>query len=91
LKEYSDAATLSGNPIIRFFCEKCGSSMFAMNKGNKDKIIVSTGTIDGVPSWKPRHEFYWQDRVTWLPEMPSDKKYNKQTPVRKGSESPSNL
>lgn len=48
----------------RFFCPRCGSSVFARNA---DEIEVHLGTLDAPDQFVPTYESWTARRESWLP------------------------
>ena len=57
----------------RFFCPRCGSSVFARSG---DEIEVHLGALDAPDQLKPTYESWTVRRESWLPEFPDMKRYD---------------
>ncbi|KAK2464139.1 hypothetical protein APHAL10511_003832 [Amanita phalloides] len=68
IKDYEDRATASGNPLIRSFCEQCGSSIFLRTPGS-DILGVPLGAVDDVHDWVPRREIFKDTKKPWVEEL----------------------
>lgn len=57
----------------RFFCPRCGSSVFARTD---DEIEVHLGTLDTPDQLMPSYESWVVRREAWLPPFPYMKRYD---------------
>lgn len=57
----------------RFFCPRCGSSVFARTA---DEIEVHLGALDSPDQMTPTYESWTTRREAWLPEFPLDRRYD---------------
>jgi hypothetical protein len=55
----------SGNPILRYFCPECGSSIAEEPGTRPGNIILSVGTFDPTVA-KPRREIFRGDALPWI-------------------------
>ncbi|TBU78478.1 aldehyde-activating protein [Pseudomonas daroniae] len=65
-----DAVTISGETqdyAGRFFCPRCGSSVFARSA---DEIEVHLGALDAPDQLVPTYESWTTRRESWLPAFP---------------------
>ena len=70
-----DAVTIEGETrdyAGRFFCPRCGSSVFARSK---DEIEVHLGSLDAADQLVPTYESWTVHRESWLPPFPETKLY----------------
>ena len=51
----------------RFFCPRCGSSVFSRSA---DEIEVNLGSLDAPDQLKPTYELWTIRRESWLPPFP---------------------
>lgn len=58
----------------RFFCPRCGSSMFSRSD---DEIEVNLGTLDAPDQFIPTYELWTIRRESWLPPFPIEKLYER--------------
>ncbi|KZK84717.1 Glutathione-dependent formaldehyde-activating enzyme [Pseudovibrio sp. Ad13] len=58
----------------RFFCPKCGSSVYSTSEG---EVEVHLGALDEPNQMTPTYELWTTRRETWLPEFPVAKTYEK--------------
>jgi hypothetical protein len=58
----------------RFFCPRCGSSVFARND---DEIEVSVGSLDAPDQCTPTYENWIIRRESWLPPFPLTRRYDR--------------
>lgn len=58
----------------RFFCPKCGSSVYSTSEG---EVEVHLGALDEPNQMTPTYELWTTRRETWLPEFPVAKNYEK--------------
>ncbi|MFJ4196780.1 GFA family protein [Pseudomonas sp. NPDC089534] len=62
-----DAVTVTGRPGSyggRFFCSRCGSSVFSRSG---DEIEVNLGSLDAPDQLQPTYELWTVRRESWLP------------------------
>jgi len=72
-----DAVTIKGETrdyAGRFFCPRCGSSVFARNA---DEIEISLGALDAPDQLVPTYELWTIRRESWLPPFPVKKHYER--------------
>ena len=65
-----DAVTVSGETrdfAGRFFCPRCGSSVFGRTG---DEIELSLGALDEIDPFAPTYELWTIRRESWLPDFP---------------------
>lgn len=65
-----DAVTISGETRDfggRFFCPRCGSSVFARSG---DEVEVYLGSLDAPSQFTPTYELWTIRREAWLPKFP---------------------
>ena len=70
-----DAVTVDGETrdyAGRFFCPKCGSSVFSRSG---DEIEVNLGALDATDRLTPTYELWTSRRETWLPAFPVRHRY----------------
>ncbi|GHB44577.1 hypothetical protein GCM10007094_37390 [Pseudovibrio japonicus] len=58
----------------RYFCPKCGSSVFSTSEG---EVEVHLGTFDKPSQFNPTYELWTSRRETWLPAFPVSETYEK--------------
>ena len=58
----------------RFFCPRCGSSVFARSE---DEIEVHLGSLDAPDQLRPTYESWVIRREAWLPPFPGMKQYKR--------------
>jgi hypothetical protein len=56
----------------RFFCPRCGSSVFSRSE---DEIEVNLGSLDAPDQFAPTYELWTIRRESWLPPFPMKKHY----------------
>lgn len=69
------AVTIKGEPRDyhgRFFCSRCGSSVFARTG---DEIEVHLGSLDAPDQLPPTYENWTVRREAWLPPFPLKTRY----------------
>ena len=69
--------TIEGEPrdyAGRFFCPRCGSSVFARSA---DEIEVHLGSLDAPDQLMPTYESWTVRRESWLPPFPLAKHYQR--------------
>ena len=57
----------------RFFCPRCGSSVFARSA---DEIEVTLGSLDAPDQLMPTYESWCVRRESWLPPFPLAERYD---------------
>lgn len=70
-----DAVTIQGETgdyAGRFFCPRCGSSVFARSA---DEIEVNLGSLDAPDQLLPTYESWTSRRESWLPAFALDRHY----------------
>jgi len=58
----------------RFFCPRCGSSIFARTA---DEIEVNLGSLDAPDQLRPTYESWIVRRESWLPAFPLKRRYER--------------
>jgi hypothetical protein len=58
----------------RFFCPRCGSSVFGRTR---DEIEVNLGSLDGPDQLMPTYESWIVRRESWLPPFPLTRRYDR--------------
>jgi len=69
--------TIEGNTQSyngRFFCPRCGSSIFARTA---DEIEVNLGSLDAPDQLMPTYESWIVRREFWLPPFPLTRRYDR--------------
>lgn len=72
-----EAVTINGETrgySGRFFCPRCGSSVFARTA---DEIEVYLGSLDAPNQLKPTYECWAIRRESWLPSFPLQRHYDR--------------
>ncbi len=72
-----DAVTITGQTrdyLGRFFCPRCGSSVFARTK---EEVEVHVGSLDAPDQLKPTYECWVVRRESWLPPFPLKRQYDR--------------
>jgi hypothetical protein len=72
-----DAVTIEGetqNYAGRFFCPRCGSSVFG---STADEIEVNLGSLDAPDQLAPTYELWTVRRESWLPAFPLARHYER--------------
>ena len=64
----------TGTYAGRFFCPRCGSSVFGRSG---DEVEVSLGALDAPDQFKPTYELWTVRRESWLPPFPLKKRYER--------------
>ncbi|MDM9628999.1 GFA family protein [Rhizobium sp. S152] len=73
----ADAVTIEGETRDyrgRFFCPRCGSSVFGKSD---DEIEVSLGSLDAPDQLAPTYELWTIRRESWLPAFPVIRRYER--------------
>jgi len=58
----------------RYFCPRCGSSVFGRSA---DEIEVNLGSLDAVDPFMPTYELWTIRRASWLPPFPLARHYER--------------
>ena len=58
----------------RFFCPRCGSSVFGRSG---DEVEVTLGSLDAPDRFRPSYELWTVRREAWLPPFPDMKRYDR--------------
>jgi len=72
-----EAVTIEGETrdhAGRFFCPRCGSSVFARTA---DEIEVHLGSLDAPDQLTPTYESWIVRRESWLPPFPLARRYER--------------
>jgi hypothetical protein len=72
-----DAVTIEGETseyASRFFCPRCGSSVFGRTA---DEIEVNLGSLDEPDQLTPTYELWTIRRESWLPPFPLMRRYDR--------------
>lgn len=72
-----EAVTITGETRAfrgRYFCPRCGSSVFAVSGG---AIEVHLGALDAPGQLTPTYECWTVRREAWLPPFPSTRRFAK--------------
>jgi hypothetical protein len=56
---------------IRFFCRRCGSSLYGMNDLESETVWVRLGVLDADPGVRPSRHTWVDSAPAWLP-VPED-------------------
>jgi hypothetical protein len=81
-----EAVTVAGETrdyAGRFFCPRCGSSVFGRSE---DEIEVHLGALDSPDQLIPTYENWIVRREPWLPEFPLAKRYERDRDASSRSE-----
>ncbi|MBL8652420.1 MAG: GFA family protein [Sphingopyxis sp.] len=70
LTVYEDTDTLSGNPVLRKFCGRCGSPIFSETTDGRGMLVVKAGTLDDPAPFAPTVSIWTATALPWviLPE-----------------------
>lgn len=74
---HEDKVVVSGKTRAyegRFFCPRCGSSVFARTG---DEIDVNLGSLDAPNALIPTYELWTERREAWLPVFPTIRRYER--------------
>ncbi len=58
----------------RFFCPRCGSSVFGRSA---DEVEVTLGSLDAPDQFRPNYELWTIRREAWLPPFPGTRCYDR--------------
>lgn len=67
----------------RFFCPRCGSSVFSRSG---DEVEVNLGSLDAPDQFKPTYELWTIRREAWLPPFVGTRRYEGDRPGAERSE-----
>jgi hypothetical protein len=73
------AEFLSSTDLIRRFCPRCGSQIFAERKSRPDAIAISLGSFDKLDGICPSEHIWGSDKQEWL-SLPADIKQHLEAP-----------
>lgn len=62
---YTDKSE-AGNPVLRHFCENCGSPIFSTIPHFPGIVILKVGTLDDNSSYTPGAEVWCDSRQNWV-------------------------
>jgi hypothetical protein len=62
---------LAPGVIFRFFCRRCGSSLYGVDSLDSDEIWVRMGMLDADPGVRPSRRLWVGSAPPWLP-VPDD-------------------
>lgn len=82
----AEAVTVTGETrdfAGRFFCPRCGSSVFARTG---DECELSLGALDAPDLFKPSYELWTVRRESWLPPFPLARRYGRDRDAASRSE-----
>jgi len=69
----------SSDDLIRKFCPRCGSQIFAERKSRPDAIAIALGSFDELDGIFPTEHVWVSDRQEWL-WIPGSVKQHGETP-----------
>lgn len=70
LTRYRDLATDSGQQLDRYFCNACGSPIYAVTPLWDEILSIFCGTYDDSERWRPPFkEQYLDCKKFWVPEF----------------------
>jgi hypothetical protein len=72
-----DAVSIAGETrdyAGRFFCPRCGSSVFSRSA---DEVELHLGSLDTPNQLQPSYELWTVRRESWLPAFPVSKRYER--------------
>jgi len=81
-----DAVTIDGetrNYGGRFFCPRCGSTVFGRSA---DEVEVNLGSLDAPDQLTPTYESWIIRRESWLPPFPLTRRYDRDRDATRRSE-----
>jgi hypothetical protein len=58
----------------RFFCPRCGSSVFSRSG---DEVEINLGSLDDIDQFTPTYELWTIRRESWLPPFPVNNRYDR--------------
>ena len=67
----------------RFFCPRCGSSVFSCTG---DEIEIHLGSLDKPDQFRPTYELWTISREAWLPPFPLHRHYERDRPDDRGDD-----
>lgn len=82
----ADAVRIDGEArayLGRFFCARCGSSIFSRSG---DEIEVHIGALDAPDQVRPTYELWTVRRESWLPPFPFMRQYHRDRDAAERSE-----
>ncbi|MFK4821954.1 GFA family protein [Ochrobactrum quorumnocens] len=67
----------------RFFCPRCGSSVFSRSG---DEVEINLGSLDDIDQFTPTYELWTIRRESWLPPFPLKSRYDRDRTTMSRSE-----
>ncbi|KAA9370989.1 GFA family protein [Ochrobactrum quorumnocens] len=67
----------------RFFCPRCGSSVFSRSG---DEVEINLGSLDDIDQFTPTYELWTIRRESWLPPFPLQNRYDRDRTTMSRSE-----
>lgn len=61
----------SSDDLVRKFCPRCGSQIFAERHSRPDSIAIALGSFDSLKGITPSEHVWVSDKQTWV-SIPSD-------------------
>ncbi|MCW3041309.1 MAG: hypothetical protein JWM31_3214 [Solirubrobacterales bacterium] len=61
----------AGSGLVKDFCRRCGSAVFAEDRDSGEILVVRLGAIDGDPGVRPQARQFVADAAAWEP-IPDD-------------------
>lgn len=69
LARYEDSSTESGKPVLREFCQRCGSPIRSIATANSAMVAIKAGTLDDPSGFPPSLHIWTCEMVDWI-EVP---------------------
>ena len=64
---FIDTNTASGNTLLRYFCNQCGSPIYSAVKDSASPFIgIKSGTLDDTSSYRPTFQLWCESKQDWL-------------------------
>lgn len=74
LTTYEDVG-ISGKPVLRMFCNKCGSAIATDAKAFPGILFIKGGTLDDVSWVRPGLEIWTESAQRWVQQCPTTQKF----------------
>ena len=66
----------SGKPLLRHFCSRCGTALYADMTSSPNTVVIGAGTLHDNSWVKPQMHVYWRDHCSLLSDLHTIPKFN---------------
>jgi hypothetical protein len=81
-KRYTDTKAASGNPLYRFFCADCGSSLYSQREKMPEMSVLKVGTLDDASGLKIAMNAWTEVALPWMHIDPAVENHRQNRPVK---------